>query len=128
MGERGVHDVRVGKSKYKFPNRDPGQKPGLAEKPLVGRTLEFEESTQVIRIRGQSVEDSFFIVGGGDQSMSVVLEKMRNMWKHLRSTPAGVEKLSHSQHGRHPAFDHVGERRLSPKHWIRIGQLNPAIG
>jgi len=41
--------------------------------------------------------------------------------------PTGVEKLSHSQHGRHSAFDHGGERRLSAKHWIRIWQVNPTI-
>ncbi len=125
--ERRIHDVGVGEPKHKFPNGDPWQEPGLAQQPLVSRALEFEEGSQHIGICGQSVEDSFFVVCRGDQSMSVVLEETRNMRKHLHSTPTGVEKLSHSQHGRHPAFDHVGERRLSTKHWIRIWQMNPTI-
>src|SRR6266550_1163229 len=127
VGERRIHDVGVGKPKHKFPNRNPRQKSGLAQQPLVSRALEFEEVCQLIGICGQSVEDSLFVVSRGDQSMSVVLEKTRNMRKHLPSTPTGVEKLSHSQHGGHPAFDHVGERRLSAKHWIRIWQVNPTI-
>src|SRR5579864_6093366 len=49
------------------------------------------------------------------------------MRKHLSSTPTSVEKLPHSQHGWHPAFDHVCKRRLSAKHWIRIWQMNPTI-
>ena len=59
--------------------------------------------------------------------MGVVLEKMRDMRKHLLSTPPRIEKLSHPQHGGHPAFDHVGEWRFSTEHWIRIWQLNPTI-
>jgi hypothetical protein len=50
------------------------------------------------------------------------------MRKHLPSTPLRIEKLSHSQHGRRAASDHVGERRLSAKRWVRIGKLNPSIG
>ena len=60
--------------------------------------------------------------------MCVVLEKTRNSRKHLPSTPTRIEKLSHSQHGRHPASDHVGERSLSTKHWVRIRQVNPTVG
>src|SRR6267378_2020495 len=125
--ERRIHDVGVGEPEHKFPNGDPWQEPGLAQQPLVSRAFELEESCQLIGICGQPVEDSFFVVCRGDQSMSVVLEKTRNMRKHLPSSPTGVEKLSHSQHGGHPAFDHVGDRRLSTKHWIRIWQVNPTI-
>jgi hypothetical protein len=71
--------VRVREPKHKFPDRDPRQKPRLAEKPLVRRALEFEESIQLIGISGQSVEDGFFVVCRGDQSMSIVLEETRNM-------------------------------------------------
>src|SRR5260370_42503664 len=108
-------------------DRNPRQNPGLAQQPFVCRPLQCEQSTELIGIRGQSFEDSLLAISRGDQSMSVVLEKTRDMRKHLPSTPTDVEKLSHSQHGRHPAFDHVGERRLSTKHWIRIWQMNPTI-
>src|SRR5580700_308310 len=96
MSERRIHDVGVRKAKHQFPNRDPRQTPRLAEKPLVGRALKFEESSQLIGICGQSIEDSFFVVCRRDQSMSVVLEQTRNIRKHLHSTPTGVEELSHS--------------------------------
>jgi hypothetical protein len=67
--------VGVREPKHKFPNRDPRQKPRLAEKPLVGRALEFEESIQLVGISGQSVEDGFFVVCRWYQSVSVVLEE-----------------------------------------------------
>jgi hypothetical protein len=48
---------------------------------------------------------------------------LRNTRGHLPSTPASIGKLSHSQHGGHAAFNHVGKRRFSAKHGIRILQL-----
>ncbi len=105
----------------------PGRSPASPSRSFVSRALQFEQSSQLIGIRGQSIEDSLFVICRWDQSMSVVLEKARNMRKHLSSTPTRVEKLSHPQHGRHPAFNHVGKRRLSAKHWVRIWQVNPTI-
>jgi hypothetical protein len=60
--------------------------------------------------------------------MSVILEKTRNVRKHLPSAPPRIEELPHSHHGRDAAFDHVGKRGLSAKHWVRIWKPNPSIG
>src|ERR1039458_7017153 len=128
VGECRIHNVRVGKAEHELSDRDPGQKARLTQQSVVGRALEFKQSSQLIGILSQSVEYGLFLVSRRNQSMSVILKNTRNSWKHLPPTPARIEELSHSQHGGHPASDHIGEWRVSLKHGVGIGQLNPAIG
>src|SRR5260370_40676417 len=66
-------------------------------------------------------------VAGWDESMSVVLEKAWSLRDHLGSAPPGIEHLSHSQHGRQAATDHVPEWSIATEHWILIWQPNPTI-
>jgi hypothetical protein len=60
--------------------------------------------------------------------MGVILEKTRNVRKHLPSAPPRIEKLPDSEHRRDAASDHIGKRELSAKHWVRIWKPNPSIG
>jgi len=128
VGECRIHNVGIRKPEHKLPDRDSGQEARLTQQSFVGCALEFEQSSQLIGICSQPVEYGLFLVSRRNQSMSVILKNTRNSWKHLPPTAARIEELSHSQHGGHAAFDHIGECCVSLKHRVGIGQLSPAVG
>src|SRR5487761_233386 len=70
VSECRIHNVEVRDTEHEFPDRDPRQEPCFAEQSIVSRALQFEQSSQLIGICGQSVEDRFFVVCRWDQSMS----------------------------------------------------------
>src|SRR5258708_500067 len=111
MCESRIHNVEIGKAKDKFPYCDSGQKPSLADHPVIRGSLKFKESVYLILINGKPGKNTLVSVrvAGWDESMSVVLEKAWNLREHLGAAPPGIEQLSHSQHGRQAATDHVPE-------------------
>jgi hypothetical protein len=56
------------------------------------------------------------------------IEEHAKQLEPLRPAAARIEELSHSQHGGHAAFDHIGVWCVSLKHRVGIGQLSPAVG
>src|ERR1700733_6170052 len=126
--ECGVHNVGVRKPEHEVMHREPGQKRGLSGQALIGSALQFKQGGQFSRIRRQSVQYALLLEGGRDQSMSVVLKNPRNRWNQLPPTPARIEQLSHSQHGRHAALDQICHGRVPFKHRVGIRQLHPTIG
>jgi hypothetical protein len=126
--ECGVHNVGVGKPEHELMHGDPRQKAGLAGQALVGSALKFKQGGQFMGLRRQSVQYALLLVGGRDQSMSVILKNPRNRWNQLTPTPARIEQLSHPEHRGHAAPDQIGHGRVPFKHRIGIRQLHPTIG
>jgi len=121
--------VSVGDAKNQFPHTDAWKQPGLSEKAVIGRALQFEERLQFVGIMTEARQNTFvaICISRGNQSMRIVLEDFGNSRQHLASTATSVQKLPYPQHCRLAAFNHVRKRSRPTEDGVVIWQLYPPV-